>query len=163
MPKPAFISRTVRIALIALLAVAGSAVAVSTATGGSIKPKNGAYYQVPKPGQAFGYVNTEAGRITGGGGSLAFRDKAGKSCAPEGLSLSEGKVSFSFEAKRKVRPNSRNRFVISIKRSSYSPTVRGTVSGKMLSRNRATLTLSLSAGNCKAKATFSKAVFTAGG
>jgi hypothetical protein len=130
----------------------------------SIKPKNGAYIQYPsKAGQAFGYVTTQAGRIAGGGGALAFRDKSGKSCVPEGLYASEGKVSFSFVAKRKVRPDRRNRFVISVKPNAVTPTLRGSVRGKMVSRNRASLRFSLSAAGCKASGTFGRATYVSGG
>jgi hypothetical protein len=164
MPKPAVTSRTGRFAFIALLVFAGTALVAGTATGGSIKPKNGAYLQSPaKAGQNFGYVSTEAGKIAGGGGGLTFRDRTGKACVPEGLYASGGKVSFAFVAKRKVRPDRRNRFVISVKRSAYTPTLRGTVSGKMLSRNRARFTISLTAGNCKARGTFTNATYVSGG
>jgi hypothetical protein len=130
----------------------------------SIKPKNGAYIQYPsKAGQAFGYVTTQGGKIAGGGGSLAFRDKSGKSCVPEGLFASEGKVSFTFVAKRKVRPDRRNRFTISVKPNAVTPTLRGRVSGKMISRNRASLKFSLSAAGCRASGSFGRATYVSGG
>jgi hypothetical protein len=159
-----FSSRTGRFVLLALLSIAGSALAVGTAVSGSIKPKNGAYVQYPKKaGQSFGYVSTEGGKIAGAGGALPFRDKEGKNCVPQGLYAAAGKVSFVFVAKRKVRPDRRNRFTISVKPSSLTPTLKGTVKGRMLSRNRATITFALSAGSCKAKGTFGKATYTAGG
>lgn len=164
MRKPTVISRTRRFAFIALLAFAGTALVAGTATGGSIKPKHGAYLQSPKKtGQNLGYVNTGTGTIAGAGGTLPFRDRVGKACVPEGLYASGGKVSFAFVAKRTVRPNRRNRFVISVKRSVYTPTLRGTVRGKMVSRNRARFSFSLTAGNCKAKGTFNNATYVSGG
>ena len=153
-----------RIAVCAALFFSVLLLGTAVSADARVSPKDGAYLQSStKPNRPFGYISTDKGKVNGAGGSLRFIDSKGKSCVPEGLYATAGLTGVSLVARSNARPNGRGNYRIAIKSNAAYPKLRGTVTGKFISRNVATISFNLSSGTCKAKSTFKSAKFTAGG
>ena len=160
LPLPRF-----RKVFLALIAIPTAALLIpASGAQAKIKPQDGIYYDATsKKAPQYGYVTTDKGKVTGAGFNLKFKDAKGKTCTPEGfIPQAGGWIEVSFETS-KDRPNGRGKFSVKVKSNASFPGIKGRVSGKFKSKNRAVVRADLKAGGCSAKATYSKALYSAGG
>lgn len=135
-----------------------------------VKVKTGVYTQTVKhsvtiSGQKLevtekGAVSTQRGKISDVVWSLLFRGSDGQLCEIPALPPLEWPnpvYSYFFRSKKPVAPNRKNRF--SFKSKAGSP-VPGSIKGRFLNANKATFTIKVAVGGCKAKMTFKKAKST---
>jgi len=147
-----------------ILAVASILVPVGIAQA-KVHIKDGSYYKAAKDAKhpAFGVIGTYHGKVTSASFNMKFKDSKGKLCVPAGLSAYAGYVGVSITAKKNVKPTSSGKYKITVKKSTYTPGLTGTVKGKFKSSNKATISAKLKSGNCVGTYSTSSAIYTAGG
>ncbi len=156
--------RRARISVLVLVGFAACALP-ATAAIGSVKVKTGAYVQAPSGKKPWGYFYTKGSKVTGATLYARMTDKTKKTCVPAGLYAdTSGLISVSVKPKggaAKVKSN--GKFSFAAKGVGISG-LKGNVSGKFKSSNKATFKASINIRGCKSpRLNFKKAIYTAGG
>jgi hypothetical protein len=147
------------VALLGLAIAAAIGVAPASA---KIKLKDGIYLQTA--GKQNGYVVVDRGKVTGAGATMRFSNRAGKPCSPKGLFTEAGIGSFSFQARRPVSTDRRNRFSFKGVKVDYLPALTGSASGRFLTARTASLSIRISDdAACKGSLVLKKAKYSPGG
>lgn len=126
-----------------------------------VTPKNGVYYQAI--GKTYVSLNTYKGKVTSVTAGVKFKTKAGKPCSPPDFSSSEGIALAIFTPSKGIPVNRKSRFSVNNAAMPDSPGARVSLSGKFISTSKASVLLTVTAGNCTARVNATNARFYAGG
>lgn len=148
------IGRSASLSLITMTLVA---VLIPAGAGAKVKLEDALYYQALKGSKVDGYLQADNGKVIGAGANVKYRDKANKTCVPEGMLAQTGGFIDTTFATKKVKPNGKGKFTTTNKPSATLPGLKATVKGRFKSSTKASFTIVLKADGCAAKATFKKA------
>lgn len=125
------------------------------AKSGKVPVKDGVYYQAA--GKQNAYIGAWHGTVGGVTARLVFK-QAGKPCDATGLYPDGGVWKFVVApSKGAVRPSSRNRFSFKGRKLEQAPRFKSSVTGRFISKKKATFTVKGALGKCRASKTFNKA------
>ncbi|MBN8866610.1 MAG: hypothetical protein J0H98_03555 [Solirubrobacterales bacterium] len=138
--------------LLLLIGALGLSAVPATAKTKRIKPLTGDYGKQFGDGQR-AYVDTKNGKILSADLKLAFKS-GGEICSPWGVAALPPKyqVFIPVTLKHAVTPKANNSFTVPLNKTTTEMTkATGTITGRFITARKATFTVKVSEGSCKAK------------